>query len=80
MPVVEKGEGDATTRSEKSEPHCLLGLDDGTVIDPSVGGNEAQWINHSCEPNCETNEEKAESILLPAAILKQVTNCSSTTV
>jgi len=31
----------------------FFGLDDDSVIDPSVGGNEAQWINHSCEPNCE---------------------------
>jgi SET domain-containing protein len=36
-----------------------FGLDDGkTVIDPAVGGNEAQWINHSCEPNCEVREKR----------------------
>jgi len=34
----------------------FFGLDDGKVIDPSVGGNESQWINHSCAPNCETDE------------------------
>lgn len=28
------------------------------VIDPSVGGNEAQWINHSCDPNCIIRERK----------------------
>ncbi len=28
------------------------------VIDPSVGGNEAQWINHSCDPNCVIRERK----------------------
>jgi len=28
------------------------------VIDPSVGGNEARWINHSCDPNCETRETR----------------------
>jgi SET domain-containing protein len=22
-----------------------------------IGGNEARWINHSCDPNCETEEE-----------------------
>lgn len=26
---------------------------EGTVIDGSVGGNEARFFNHSCEPNCE---------------------------
>ena len=28
------------------------------VIDPSVGGNEAKWINHSCDPNCVIRERK----------------------
>lgn len=32
--------------------------DDGTVIDGGVKGNAAKWINHSCEPNCETEEKK----------------------
>lgn len=31
--------------------------DDGMVIDGGVKGNAARWINHSCEPNCETQEE-----------------------
>lgn len=37
----------------------LFGLKNGKdVIDPANGGNEAQWINHSCEPNCEAIEER----------------------
>jgi uncharacterized protein len=28
------------------------------VIDPSVGGNEARWINHSCDPNCRVRETR----------------------
>ena len=31
----------------------LFAVDDDTVIDAGVGGNEARFINHSCEPNCE---------------------------
>ncbi len=31
----------------------LFTVDRRTVIDGGVGGNEAQFINHSCEPNCE---------------------------
>ena len=32
-------------------------LDNGEVIDPLVGGNDARWINHSCDPNCIAHEE-----------------------
>jgi SET domain-containing protein len=32
-------------------------LDDGHVIDALYGGNASRWINHSCEPNCEADEE-----------------------
>lgn len=31
----------------------LFTVDARTVIDASVGGNEARFINHACEPNCE---------------------------
>jgi SET domain-containing protein len=30
-----------------------IALNDKTVIDPTVRGNDARFINHSCEPNCE---------------------------
>ena len=32
-------------------------LDKKRVIDASVGGNSARFINHACEPNCETEIE-----------------------
>ncbi|ABE37079.1 SET domain protein [Paraburkholderia xenovorans LB400] len=35
----------------------LFGLSDGRVIDGSRGGNSARWLNHACEPNCETIED-----------------------
>jgi SET domain-containing protein len=31
----------------------LFTLDNRTVIDAAVDGNEARFINHSCAPNCE---------------------------
>ena len=31
-------------------------LRDGTVIDASIRGNAARWINHGCDPNCEPIE------------------------
>jgi len=30
----------------------LFTVDKRTVIDAGVDGNEARFINHSCEPNC----------------------------
>jgi len=34
----------------------FFSLDDGRVIDANVGGSAARWINHSCAPNCESDE------------------------
>jgi uncharacterized protein len=50
------------------DPHTFLfGLDDGVhVIDPVIGGNEARWINHSCQPNCEAIEEEDERVFIYA--------------
>jgi len=31
----------------------LFTLNDAWVIDASIEGNAARWINHSCAPNCE---------------------------
>ena len=32
-------------------------IDDKHVIDGNSGGNSARWINHSCKPNCEADEQ-----------------------
>ena len=36
----------------------LFTLNDRYVIDANEGGNIARWINHSCEPNCESSLEE----------------------
>jgi len=36
----------------------LFSVDRGLVIDAGVAGNEARYINHSCDPNCESVIEK----------------------
>ncbi len=32
-------------------------IDEKHVIDAKYGGNSSRWINHSCAPNCEADEE-----------------------
>lgn len=34
----------------------FFALENDKVIDGGKIGNDARWINHSCEPNCETEE------------------------
>ena len=33
-------------------------IDDKRVIDGGTGGNRRRWINHSCDPNCEADEDE----------------------
>jgi SET domain-containing protein len=49
---------DAYARSAAEQGHTFhFGLDDGRVIDGAQGGNSARWLNHSCAPNCEAEQE-----------------------
>ena len=47
----------------------LFALENGDVIDATVGGNSSRWINHSCAPNCEAvgeDDEGEEHIFIEA--------------
>jgi uncharacterized protein len=56
--------GERISHAEADRRYVLKGDDDGhtflfiassrTVIDAGVDGNEARFINHHCNPNCET--------------------------
>ena len=54
--VITQDEGDRRYDDENMARHhtFLFDLDDGTVVDGAVGGSDARYINHSCDPNCET--------------------------
>lgn len=59
-----KGEVISWDEAQRRHPHdptnphhtFYFHLDSGDVIDGKVGGNSARWINHSCSPNCVTEE------------------------
>ncbi len=52
---IAPAEADRRDPDGRPGPHhtFLFAIDDDIVIDAGVGGNEARWINHSCDPNCD---------------------------
>lgn len=65
MVIEYKGKIITWKRAQRNHPHdpnqpnhtFYFHLDDGHVIDAKNGGNFARWINHSCDPNLEANQE-----------------------
>lgn len=57
-PIAEYA-GERITRSEamwrirEAAGKCISELDADCYIDGSIGGNDTQYINHSCEPNAD---------------------------
>jgi hypothetical protein len=57
-----KGEVISWPEAQRRHPHdpqdpnhtFYFHIDDAHVIDAKYGGNAARWINHACEPNCES--------------------------
>jgi uncharacterized protein len=43
---------------DPKDPHhtFYFHVTDEVTIDAKFGGNDARWINHACEPNCEADE------------------------
>src|ERR1041385_1144924 len=53
-------ESDRRYDDESMQRHhtFLFTVDEEIVIDAAVGGNEARFINHSCDPNCEAGVDR----------------------
>ena len=59
------GEVITWAEAERRHPHnpadpnhtFYFHIDENHVIDGLYGGNSSRWINHSCEPNCEADEQ-----------------------
>ena len=65
--ISEERADDLYPDDESKPAHTFLFLlDDGTVIDANVSGNSARWINHSCDPNCETEEDENGRVWIDA--------------
>ncbi len=56
---ISSADADLRYQDDRSEhPHVLLfTVDSRTVIDAGISGNDARFINHSCDPNCEAITE-----------------------
>ena len=53
---ISHAEADMRYDDENMERHhtFLFTIDEHICIDAFIGGNEARFVNHSCDPNCET--------------------------
>lgn len=56
---ISEAEADARYDDDDMErTHTFLfTIDDDTVIDATVYGNEAKYINHACDPNCQSFDD-----------------------
>ncbi len=58
-------------RTQVEEGHTFyFSLGDGRAIDGAVGGNSARWINHSCAPNCEAEQDGERVYIRATAKIK----------
>jgi len=59
--IISWKQADKRQSSDPDDPNhtFFFSIKDGKkVIDAAVGGNAARWINHSCKPNCESDEDE----------------------
>ena len=65
------GKREAEKRSEEGKSVYLFELNKRVDIDGSVGGNGSQWVNHSCEPNAESELDGNSMMILTIRPVKK---------
>jgi SET domain-containing protein len=57
--IIDAASEDETSSAWSSDPAytLLFAIDDRLTVDAGINGNSIRFINHSCEPNCETSVE-----------------------
>ncbi|AWB34794.1 SET domain-containing protein-lysine N-methyltransferase [Orrella marina] len=66
---ISSEQADRQVASDPDDPFhtFFFMLSSGKIIDGNQDGNDSRWINHSCEPNCETEEDdKGEKVFVVA--------------
>jgi uncharacterized protein len=60
--VIDTSKEEDTSSAWDSDPAytLLFAVDDYITIDAGVDGNSIRFINHSCDPNCETSIDGAK--------------------
>src|SRR5919106_4424843 len=56
-------------RASEREFNYLFTLDPYWCIDGSVGGSGAEFINHSCDPNCYASIQKGHILYMSARVI-----------
>jgi len=79
--IIDEYLGDRVTHEEadkryedhdENDNHTFLFIvDKKTVIDAGVGGNDARFINHKCDPNCESETRKGRVFILAIKNIKK---------
>ena len=65
---------------DENDNHTFLFIvDKQTVIDAGIGGNDARFINHGCDPNCESEIEKGRVFIEAIRTSSPVTSSATTT-
>ena len=57
---------------DENDNHTFLFIvDKKTVIDAGIGGNDARFINHKCDPNCESEIKKGRVFIIATKAIRK---------